>query len=126
MCTDSIPLIHLVPVFPNKVTGRSVKRLYHISGIRNIEDAIDRHPAVAEVTVIGVPDEYRGEAPKAFVRLQEGVSLTEAELLEFLDDHLSKIERPSMIEFRAELPKTMIGKLSKKELVEEEMQRSDA
>ena len=93
---------------------------------RNIEDAIDRHPAVAEVTVIGVPDEYRGEAPKAFVRLQEGASLTEAELLEFLDDHLSKIERPSMIEFRAELPKTMIGKLSKKELVEEEMQRSDA
>jgi len=52
------------------------------------------------------------------------MTLTETELLDFLADKLSVIERPSMIEFRAELPKTMIGKLSKKELVEEETQRT--
>ena len=91
---------------------------------RTIEEAINLHSAVSEVTVIGIPDDYRGEAPKAFVRLQDGVTLTETELLDFLADKLSVIERPSMIEFRAELPKTMIGKLSKKELVEEETQRT--
>ena len=91
---------------------------------RNIEEAINLHPAVAEVTVIGIPDDYRGEAPKAFIRLQDGMTLTETEELDFLTDKLSVIERPSMIEFRAELPKTMIGKLSKKELVEEETQRT--
>ena len=91
---------------------------------RTIEEAINLHSAVSEVTVIGIPDDYRGEAPKAFVRLQDGTTLTETELLDFLADKLSVIERPSMIEFRAELPKTMIGKLSKKELVEEETQRT--
>ncbi len=89
---------------------------------RTIEEAINLHSAVSEVTVIGIPDDYRGEAPKAFVRLQDGMTLTETELLDFLADKLSVIERPSMIEFRAELPKTMIGKLSKKELVEQETQ----
>ncbi|WP_342642310.1 long-chain-fatty-acid--CoA ligase [Rhodoligotrophos ferricapiens] len=83
---------------------------------RRIEEAIHEHPAVAEVTVIGIPHPYRGEAPKAFVKLRDGASLTERELLDFLQAKLSKIELPSAIEFRDELPKTLIGKLSKKEL----------
>ena len=87
---------------------------------RVIEEAIYLHPAVAEVTVIGVDDAYRGQAPKAFVRLRDGEALDEAGLKAFLADKISKIEMPSQIEFRAELPKTMIGKLSKKELVAEE------
>ena len=66
--------------------------------------------------MIGIPDEYRGEAPKAFVKLKEGAQATEPELLQFLETKLSKIEMPAEIEFRDELPKTMIGKLSKKEL----------
>ena len=66
--------------------------------------------------MIGIPDEYRGEAPKAFVKLKEGKHATEAELLGFLREKLSKIELPAEIEFRDELPKTMVGKLSKKEL----------
>lgn len=86
---------------------------------RHIEEAIYEHPAVAEVTVIGVDDKYRGQAPKAFVRLKEDESLSEAELQAFLKDKLSAIERPDFIEFRDELPKTLIGKLSKKELKEE-------
>lgn len=86
---------------------------------RHIEEAIHEHPAVAEVTVIGVDDEYRGQAPKAFVRLKENKTLSEAELQAFLKDKLSAIERPDYIEFRDELPKTLIGKLSKKELKQE-------
>ncbi|MBO67394.1 MAG: dicarboxylate--CoA ligase PimA [Acidiferrobacteraceae bacterium] len=87
---------------------------------RNIEEAIYLHPAVSEVTVIGISDEYRGESPKAFVKLKENEELSEEILLEFLKDKLSKIEMPSIIEFRSELPKTLIGKLSKKELKAEE------
>ena len=87
---------------------------------RRIEEAIYEFPPVEEVTVIGVPDEYRGEAPKAFVKLKEGESATVEEVFEFLKPKLSKIEMPAEIEFRDELPKTMVGKLSKKELKEEE------
>ncbi|HUU24317.1 MAG TPA: long-chain fatty acid--CoA ligase [Methyloceanibacter sp.] len=83
---------------------------------RRIEDALYEHSAVAEVCVVGVPDDYRGEAPKAFVRLKEGREATAIELMAFLRPKLSKLELPVAIEFRSELPKTMIGKLSKKEL----------
>lgn len=93
---------------------------------RNVEEAIYKHPAVREVTVIGVPDDYRGEAPKAFVALKEGHTLTGDKLLAFLREHLGKHELPREIEFRAELPKTMVGKLSKKELVAEERAKYEA
>jgi len=89
-----------------------------------VEEAIYRHPAVAEVTVVGVPDADKGEVPKAFVRLKQGEVLTAEELLAFLEDKLSPIERPRQVEFRDALPKTMIGKLSKKELVAEEQVRA--
>jgi long-chain acyl-CoA synthetase len=90
---------------------------------RMVEEAIYLHPGVAEVTVIGIPDAYRGESPKAFVKLKEGETLSEDDLKGFLEDKLSKIEMPSEIEFRSELPKTIIGKLSKKELVAEETEK---
>jgi long-chain acyl-CoA synthetase len=90
---------------------------------RVVEEAIYRHPAVAEVTVCAVPDADKGEVPKAFVRLKPGAALSAEELLAFLQDKLSPIERPRHVEFRDELPKTMIGKLSKKELVAEEKAR---
>ena len=93
---------------------------------RVVEEAIYRHEAVAEVTVCGVPDEYRGEAPKAFVRLKDGQELSAEDLLAFLEDKISKIEMPEQIEFRDELPKTMIGKLSKKELVADEAAKREA
>ncbi len=97
-----------------------IKDMINASGFkvypRRIEDALYEHDAVAEVTVIGIPDQYRGEAPKAFVKLKEGQSATAQDLLQFLRPKLSKLELPAEIEFRDELPKTMIGKLSKKEL----------
>lgn len=90
---------------------------------RTIEEAVYRHPAVAEVTVVGIPDDYRGEAPKAFIRLKEDQTLEAEDLKAFLRDKISPIEMPQEIEFRDELPKTMIGKLSKKELVAEEQKK---
>lgn len=83
---------------------------------RRIEEAIYEFPAVAEVTVLGIPDEYRGEAPKAYVKLRDDAQASEADIMKFLESKLSRIEMPAKIEFRDELPKTMIGKLSKKEL----------
>ena len=93
---------------------------------RRIEEAIYEHPAVEEVTVIGIKDEYRGEAPKAFVKLKAGAQATKADIFKHLEPKISKIEMPAEIEFRNALPKTMIGKLSKKELKAEEAARQKA
>ena len=97
-----------------------IKDVINASGFkvypRRIEEALYEHPAVAEVVVIGIKDAYRGEAPKAFVKLTEGKQATGAELIHFLKEKLSKLELPAEIEFRDELPKTLIGKLSKREL----------
>ena len=90
---------------------------------RRIEEAIYEHPAVAEVTVIGIKDDKRGEAPKAFVKLKPGATATKEDIFEHLKPLISKIEMPAAIAFRDELPKTMIGKLSKKELKAEETTR---
>ena len=90
---------------------------------RHLEEKIYEHPAVEEVTVIGIKDNYRGEAPKAFIKLKAGASATGSDILKFLEPKLSKLEMPAQIEFRDALPKTMIGKLSKKELKQEEAAR---
>ncbi|PZQ56538.1 MAG: long-chain fatty acid--CoA ligase [Novosphingobium pentaromativorans] len=93
---------------------------------RTIEDALYEHPMVHEAIVIGVPDAYRGQAPKAFVALHPGDVLDQDTLMAFLKERLNKIEMPAAIEFRDSLPKTLVGKLSKKELVEEENARRAA
>ncbi|EJL20824.1 long-chain fatty acid--CoA ligase [Novosphingobium sp. AP12] len=90
---------------------------------RIIEEALYEHPMVSEAAVIGVPDKYRGQSPKAFVALHAGDILDEQTLLAFLRERLNKIEIPSSIEFRDALPKTMVGKLSKKDLAAEEATR---
>ena len=101
-----------------------IKDMINASGYkiypRVVEEAIYLHPAVEETTVIGIPDPYRGEAPKAFIKVRAGMTLTEPEIRDFLKDRLSAIERPAQYEFRDVLPKTLIGKLSKKELKSEE------
>ena len=94
---------------------------------RVLEEAMYEHPSVAEVCVIGIPDEYRGQSPKAFVALKPGAApFTIDELKLFLKDRLGKHEMVQELEIRAELPKTGVGKLSKKDLVEEERQKREA
>ncbi len=85
---------------------------------RNVEDAIYQHPAVEECIVAGLPDEQRGEIVKAWIKLRKDIVLTEKELKDFLAEKLSKIEMPRQIVFRTTpLPKTMIGKLSRKDMI---------
>ena len=82
-----------------------------------IEQAIYAHPAVHEVIVIGIPDDYRGEAAKAFVKLRAGAApFTLDELKTFLAGKLGKHEIPAALEFVDELPRTSVGKLSRHEL----------
>ncbi|MBR0687723.1 AMP-binding protein [Bradyrhizobium manausense] len=85
----------------------------------NVESAIYSHPAVAEVIVIGVPDSYRGENIKAFVVLRDGHELSLDQLQVHLKDKLSPMEMPRLLEIRARLPKTVVGKLSRLELKKE-------
>ena len=88
---------------------------------RVIEEAIYEHAAVEEVCVIGIPDAYRGQSPKAFIKLkQDAPAVTLDELKHFLKDRIGKHEMVQAMELRAELPKTAVGKLSKKDLVDEE------
>ncbi len=88
---------------------------------RNVEEAIYLHPAVEECIVAGVKDAARGEVPKAWIKLKVGRIITEGEMKEFLRDKISSIEVPRHIELREKpLPKTMIGKLSRKDILAEE------
>ena len=88
---------------------------------RNIEEAIYLHPNVEECIVAGLPDERRGEIVKAWIKLRAGTRLNEEELGKFLADKISKMEIPKLVEFRDKpLPKTMIGKLSRKDVLAEE------
>jgi long-chain acyl-CoA synthetase len=90
-----------------------------------IEGAIYEHPDVAEVIVIGIPDPHRGQAAKAFVTLRPGAPpLTLDALRAFLADKIGRHEMPAALELRDALPRTAVGKLSKKELVEEEKRRA--
>ncbi|MFL1407304.1 long-chain-fatty-acid--CoA ligase [Marinobacter sp. M1N3S26] len=87
---------------------------------RNIEEAIYEHPAVSEVSVIGVPDSYRGQSPRAYVTIMDGMPHpTLQDMQTFLRSRLGKHEMIQSMEIRDELPKTPVGKLSKKELYAE-------
>lgn len=91
---------------------------------REIEEVLFEHEAVQEAVVIGVPDEYRGETVKAFVVLKEGKQVTEEELDQYCRKHLAAYKVPRLYEFRDELPKTMVGKVLRRVLVEEERAKS--
>ena len=93
---------------------------------RMVEEAIYLHPGVEEVVVCGVPDQHRGELVKAYVKLRDGVAMTAAELRGFLHDKLATFELPRRVEFRDELPRTLIGKPSRRELIDEELRKAKA
>lgn len=83
---------------------------------REVEDVLYGHPAVREVAVVGVPDDYRGESVKAYVSLKPGVSVTESELIEFAKEQMAAYKYPRSVEFVEELPKTTTGKILRREL----------
>ena len=87
---------------------------------RTIADAAYEFPSVGEAIAVGVPDRYRGEAPWLFVAPKSGETIDVAALRAFLSQRLNKIEEPDRIEVRASLPKTQVGKLSKKDLIAQE------
>ncbi len=91
---------------------------------RTIEDAVYEHPDVEECSVIGIFDEYRGQAAKAFIKMKDGArEFSLDDLRAFLADKIGRHEMPAELEFRDSLPKTPVGKLSKKELLAEEAQK---
>ena len=83
---------------------------------REVEDVLYEHEAVREAAVVGVPDEYRGETVKAFVSLRPGTSATEDELVAFCKERMAAYKYPRRIEFLDEIPKTVTGKLLRREL----------
>ncbi len=83
---------------------------------REVEDVLYEHEAVREAAVVGVPDEYRGESVKAFVSLRPGRSVTEEELIAFTKERMAAYKYPRAIEFLDEIPKTVTGKLLRREL----------
>lgn len=90
---------------------------------REIEEVLYEHPAVKEVVVAGVPDPYRGETVKAYIVLKEGATVTEDELNKFARKNLAAYKVPRKYEFRDELPKTTVGKILRRQLVEEEKRK---
>ena len=93
---------------------------------REVDEVLSRHPKVKEACVIGIPQDLRGEKIKAFVVLKDGDRATAAEILEYCRQHLAKFKVPKQVEFRTELPKTLIGKVLRRALLEEELKRAAA
>lgn len=87
---------------------------------REVEEVLYEHPAIQEAAVVGVPDPYRGETVKAFIVLKEGKKVTEEELNAYCRERLAAYKVPRCYEFRSELPKTTVGKVLRRVLVEEE------
>jgi long-chain acyl-CoA synthetase len=84
----------------------------------DVEAVLFEHPKVKEAAVIGVPDEYRGESVKAFVVLKEGQTASEEEIIGFCKEQMAAYRVPRAVEFREDLPKSMIGKVLRRELKE--------
>jgi long-chain acyl-CoA synthetase len=87
---------------------------------REVEEVLASHPAVAEVGVAGIPDAYSGEAVKAWVVLREGNQVSEEELRQFCHTKLVGYKVPKQIEFRDSLPKSIVGKVLRRELVRQQ------
>jgi len=90
---------------------------------REVEEVLFTHPKVKDVVVVGLPEEFKGEKIKAYIILKDGMTATAAELIQFCREQLSKFKVPKEIEFRKELPKTLVGKVLRRVLRDEEMKK---
>ena len=93
---------------------------------REVEEVLYGHEEVVEAVVIGVPDEYRGETVKAFVVAKPESGVSAEELAGYCKERLAPYKMPRTIEFREELPKSAVGKLLKRVLIEEEREKAAA
>lgn len=84
------------------------------------------HPAVGEAAAIGVPDAYRGESVKAFVVLKAGATATPDEIVAFCKERLAPFKVPKQVEFVKDLPKSLVGKVLRRELREKELAKTSA
>ena len=92
---------------------------------RELEEVLFRHPKIKDVVVVGLPHQLRDEAIKAYIVLRDGEQATDAEILNFCRDNLAKFKVPRWIEFRAELPKNLVGKVLRRTLREEELAKQN-
>jgi long-chain acyl-CoA synthetase len=91
---------------------------------RDIDEILYAHPKIQEACAVGVPDEYRGETVKAFIVTQPGETLSEEELNSYCREKLAAYKVPKLYEFRDELPKSAIGKVLRRELRQQELERA--
>ena len=91
---------------------------------REVDEVLYSHPKVMEAAAVGVPDEYRGETVKAFIALRPGETATADEIIAFCRERMASFKAPKIVEFREELPKTMVGKILRKELRAEELEKT--
>lgn len=90
---------------------------------REVEEVLYEHPKVREAAVVGIPDPKYGESVKAFISIEEGEKTTEEEIIQFCKKNLAKYKIPKSVEFRKEMPKTLVGKVLRRVLVEEELSK---
>ncbi|HWQ70569.1 MAG TPA: long-chain fatty acid--CoA ligase [Patescibacteria group bacterium] len=88
---------------------------------REVEEPLYEHPSIKEAVAVGLPDPYRGETVKVYIVLKEGERATEQEIIDFCKQRMAKHKVPTLVEFRQELPKTLVGKVLRRTLREAEM-----
>ena len=93
---------------------------------REVEEVLFMHPKVKDAVVVGIPQEFLGEEIKAYIVLKEGETTTAAEIISFCREQLSKFKVPKEVEFRKELPKTLVGKVLRRVLRDEELKKTKA
>ena len=92
---------------------------------RDVEEVLYEHPAVAEAVAVGIPDEHSGERVKAFVVLKKGETASQEDIIQFCRKSLAAYKIPKVVEFRDSLPKTVVGKVLRRVLLEEETEKAN-
>jgi long-chain acyl-CoA synthetase len=93
---------------------------------RDVEEPLYKHPKVKEAVAVGLPDEHWGEAVKVYIVLKDGETATEQEIRDYCQTQMARYKVPKYVEFRSELPKTLVGKFLRRKLIEEEEARKAA
>jgi long-chain acyl-CoA synthetase len=93
---------------------------------RDVEEPLYKHPKVKEAVAVGLPDEHWGEAVKVYIVLKDGETATEQEIRDYCQTQMARYKVPKYVEFRSELPKTLVGKFLRRKLIEDEEARKAA